>query len=88
MAWITFVFDHLMIMYIVLYTPSVQAYEGIINTFFMLSGAVLGAYIGFSTWDDVSAKRSGVEIDTEEPEPDGPHMAPPPPEAQADTDER
>lgn len=88
MAWITFVFDHLMILYIVLYTPSIQAYEGIINTFFMLSGAVLGAYIGFSTWDDVSAKRiGGIDTEDDEGSYDGPHMAPPPGE-QTDVDEK
>lgn len=63
MAWITFIFDHLLIMYIVVYTPAIQAYESIINTFFMLSGAVLSAYIGFSTWDDINKKKAEIGLE-------------------------
>ena len=62
MAWTTFIFDHLIILYIIFYTPAIAAYESIINTFFMLSGAVLGAYIGFSTWDDVEDKKKETEL--------------------------
>lgn len=62
MAWTTFIFDHLIILYIIFYTPAIEAYESIINTFFMLSGAILGAYIGFSTWDDVEDKKKETEL--------------------------
>lgn len=79
MAWFTFIIDHLIILYIILYTPRIEIYDGIINTFFILSGSIIGAYIGFSAWDDVSAKKSLSRIDIDE----GPTI-----EDQADTDER
>lgn len=63
MAWITFIFDHLLILYIVVWAPPIMPYEGIINTFFMLSGAVLSAYIGFSTWDDVTKKKEHFSLE-------------------------
>lgn len=63
MAWLTFIFDHLIILYIILYAPVIEAYESIINTFFMLSGAVLSAYIGFSTWDDINKKKEEIGLE-------------------------
>lgn len=58
MAWGTFLATHFLILYIVVYTPAVEAYSSIINTFFMFSGAILGAYLGFSTFDDVKNRES------------------------------
>lgn len=61
MAWATFLFDHAMILYMLVFSPDVGGYESLINTFLIMSGSIIGAYIGFSTYDDVKNKNREVD---------------------------
>ena len=72
MAWITFLFDHTIILYMLIFQPALGGYEAIINTFLIMSGSIIGAYIGFATYDDVKNKKyDNTEAYTPEPVEDG-----------------
>lgn len=68
MAWITFLFDHTIILYMLVFQPSLGGFESIINTFLIMSGSIIGAYIGFATYDDVKSKKYDNE-EAYKPEP-------------------
>jgi hypothetical protein len=63
MAWITFIFDHILISYIVLYAQNIEQYISLISTFFAMSGSIIASYIGFATWDDINRKNQETGLD-------------------------
>lgn len=62
MAWISFSYVHALVLYLIIKLPDISNIEGIINTFLILAGSIIGTYIGFATWDDIQKKNAERDI--------------------------